>query len=259
VASPDPLTRFSDRVADYVRWRPGYPPAVIEALCRHAGLRQGARVADLGSGTGIFSAMLLEAGAAVQAVEPNAEMRAAAEHALGARPGFSSVAGRAEATGLAPASVDLVCAAQAFHWFDQQATRQECRRILRPGGSVALLWNERLVDATPFLAAYEQLLRRFAVAYAQVDHRRIDAEAIAAFFAPSPVTTVAFPNQQSFAFAGVRGRLLSSSYVPAAGDPRHGPMLAELERIFHQHQSGGEVAFRYTTHAHIGVQAPLRA
>ena len=209
---PDPTARFSDRVADYVRHRPGYPAAMVDALVARAGLAPGDAVADVGAGTGLSTAPLLDRGLTVHAVEPNAPMREAMEALLGDRPGFHAVAGTAEATTLPDASVDAVAAGQAFHWFRPEAARREFARVLRPGGAVALFWNERLVSETPFLRAYEDLLLRYGTDYAQIDHRQVDAERLAAFF-EGPFETLTFPNEQRFDFEGLRGRLLSSSYV----------------------------------------------
>ena len=164
----DPTARFTSRVDDYVRARPGYPPEVVRLLETECALGPGKSVADVGSGTGILTRDLLETGATVYAVEPNAAMREAAEAALeplsppgerGRGEGFVSLAATAEATTLPDAAVDLVIAAQAFHWFDRDAARQEFSRILREPRWVALVWNERAESGTPFLEGYETLLR----------------------------------------------------------------------------------------------------
>lgn len=247
----DPTDRFSDRVALYVRYRPGYPEALLRTLVEQAGLGPGSVVADLGSGTGVSVAMLLRSGCEVYGVEPNCPMRRAAEEALGDNPLFHSVDGRAEATGLPDRSVDLVTAGQAFHWFGQEATRAEVARLLRPGGRVAVFWNARRTDSSPFLRAYEALLHRFGTDYAEVDHTRIDEAAMAPFFGGEFETTV-FPNAQEVDFDGLRGRLLSSSYVPGPGQEGHEPMLKELRRIFDELQEGERVRFEYDTRLHLG-------
>ena len=248
--SPDPRSRFSDRVADYVRTRPDYPEAVLAAL-QAAGVGPGSRVADIGSGTGIFSALLLRSGATVAAVEPNAEMRAAAEARLGREARFRSVAGSAEATGLAEGSVDLVTAAQAFHWFDREAARVEFQRILRVGGLVALVWNVRREASTPFLREYEALLRRFGTDYGKVNHRNIDPAQIRDFYG-GEVEVRSFPHAQAHDREGIRGRLLSSSYTPREGDPAREPMLEELDAIFERHAREGVVRIEYDTELYVG-------
>lgn len=249
----DPTQRFSDRVGHYVRHRPGYPAAILEALTARTALGRGdASVADLGSGTGLFTALLLPHARRVHAVEPNAAMRAAAEAQLGGHPAFASVAGTAEATTLPGHSVDLVVAAQAFHWFEPTAFRRECARILRPGGHLALVWNERETDTTPFLRAYEAALRTHAADYARVRDRHPDQAQLAAFFAPAPMEVVETPSEQSFDLAGFIGRALSSSYAPNETHPAHTAFRSELERIFGEHAAAGRVRFRYRTRLHLG-------
>ena len=239
--------RFSNRVENYVKHRPGYPREVLDLLQSDCGLSPASVVADIGAGTGIFSEMLLASGAAVYGVEPNTEMRVAAERLLAERPKFTSVAGTAEATTLADASVDLVTAAQAVHWFDLTRTRAEFARILRPGGWVALLWNDRQTDTTPFLRDYEDLLQHFATDYAEVRHKELDPAKVRAFVGSGTVKHTVFKNRQVFDYDGLLGRLLSSSYAPNEGHPGHQPMRRRLEEIFRQHQIGGTVAFEYDT------------
>lgn len=251
-APSDPTGRFSDRVGAYVAARPGYPPGVIATLVDRAGLGAGTVVADLGAGTGIFTALLLASGATVHAVEPNPPMRGALVASLGGRPGLVAHAAPAEATGLPPASVDLVTAAQAFHWFDVAAVRAECARILRPQGLVALVWNTRLDDTTPFLRAYEDLLRRRGTDYADVDHRRTQERRLAAFFGPEGPERFELDNHQVLDGPGLRARLLSTSYAPQPGHPDHAPMLAELDAIVAAHGHGGRVVLEYRTELLLG-------
>ena len=247
-----PTKRFSDRVADYVRHRPSYPAGVIDTLRREAGLTGSAHVADIGSGTGIFASLLLPHCERVYGVEPNDAMRAAAEELFAGEPRFASVAAAAEATTLPDASVDLVTAAQAFHWFDAAACRREFARILRPGGFVALVWNEREISATPFLAEYEALLHRHATDYAKVNHANTDARKIAGFFAPAAVALAELPNEQRCDFEALKGRLLSSSYAPNVGHPGHEAMLADLAALFARHAEDGAVTLLYTTKLYFG-------
>ena len=248
---PDPTRRFSDRAADYVRGRPGYPEAVFEALIELARLPAGAAVADVGAGTGISSEPLLARGFRVFAVEPNAAMRAAAEERLGGHPGFRAVDGNAEATGLAAASVELVLAAQAFHWFDVARARAEFRRILRPGGAVALVWNARRAAGTPFLEGYEKLLLDHGTDYRLVGHRGIGPDRLAAFFG-GPYETRRGENFQDLDLDGLRARLLPSSYVPAAGKPGHDAILAGLADLFERHQHAGRVRLEYDVDLFLG-------
>lgn len=250
--SRDPTGRFSDRVSDYVRGRPGYPPALFDLLQEHCGLGPGRTVADVGSGTGIFTALLLERAARVYAVEPNAEMARAAEERLGGWPGFVSVRGRAEETGLAAASVDLVTAAQALHWFEPAATRREFGRILRPGGFAAIVWNSRRRESTPFLRGYERLVERWGPDYAAVRRLGGDEGAAHALFGERGYERRVLGHVQRLDRDLLRARVLSSSYVPAEGDARRAPMLEELDALFDAHERGGTVTLEYDTELYWG-------
>ena len=248
----NPLGRFSDRVGDYVRYRPSYPAGLIELLRERAGLGAGAAVADVGAGTGIFSRLLLQAGARVFAVEPNDGMRAAAEAELGGEPRFASLKGTSEATGLAAASVDLITCAQAFHWFEPVATGREFRRILAPGGHCALIWNTA-VRGGEFAEGYEEIKARFGTDFQQIRHENIKApERFGPFFGPGGWKRHAFANDQVLDWTGLRGRLLSSSYAPAPGQPGHEPMLAALRALFDRCQQAGSVRMEYETELYLG-------
>lgn len=248
----DSTTRFSNRVADYIRYRPSYPAELIQTLQAEAGLTPQSVVADIGSGTGISANLFLQLGCTVYGVEPNAPMREAAESQFAAQPHFHSINATAEATSLAASSVDLIAAGQAFHWFDRDRARAEFSRILRPDGYVALFWNSRRIDSTPFLKAYEALLLNFATDYQQINHTNIDSDVIAHFFAGHHFEKRSFPSFQDFDFAGLRGRLLSSSYAPAAGQPRHDEMVLALEKLYRDHQSQDKVRFEYDTELYFG-------
>jgi SAM-dependent methyltransferase len=244
-------SRFSDRVENYVRYRPGYPPEVVGELKAECGLTARHAVADIASGTGIWTRTLLENGNAVFAVEPNAEMREAGERLLAAFPKFTSIAGTAEATTLTDHSVEFVTAAQAAHWFDRGRARREFVRILKPGGWLVLLWNERLTDSTAFLRDYEQLLLSYGTDYQDIRHEHTTGE-INEFFDPEPFQVRVFEMRQEFDYAGVEGRLLSSSYAPGPEHPRHAPMLRELRRIFDANAVDGRATFEYKTRLYFG-------
>lgn len=239
-----PAERFSNRVSFYDSGRPGYPDAAFSWLIDAFGLGDAASVADVGAGTGISAASFLRHGFTVTAVEPNVPMREAAIARLGHDPRFRAVAGSAEATTLPGSSMDVVSAAQAFHWFDHGAFRAECERILKPRGVVALFWNVRRVEGSPFAAGYEALLRQFGTDYLAVRHENITDETLAAFFG-RPYERRAFDNVQRLDREGLRARLLSSSYIPAAGQKAYEPMLAALGALFEEHQRDGKVAMEY--------------
>ncbi len=244
--------RFSNRVADYVRYRPGYPRAVLDLLRDECGLTPESAIADVGSGTGILTKLFLDNGNFVYGVEPNAAMREAGEEFLAGYPKFRSVAASAEATMLPDASVDFVMAGQAYHWFDPPAACAEFARILRPGGWVGVIWNERKKDLGPFAEAYERLLRTYGTDYKTVSETYPEPQRMAQFFGAGNFRHRAFANEQRMDFDALRGRLLSSSYSPAPGHPNHAPMLTELQRIFDARAEDGRVRFEYATHVYYG-------
>jgi SAM-dependent methyltransferase len=243
--------RFSDRVENYARYRPGYPPEVLDLLRTECGLQQNHFVADIASGTGMFSRLLLENGNSVFAVEPNTEMREMGAHQLESYSRLVSIAGTAEETTLRSASVDFVTAAQAAHWFDLPRARAEFARILRPEGWCVLIWNERRTASTPFLRDYEQLLLTYGTDYKEVRHERTTA-VIHEFFAPASHQERVFDLRQRFDYEGAAGRLLSSSYVPLEGHPGYAPMMQELQRIFRAHATDNVVEFEYNTRVFYG-------
>ena len=243
--------RFSNRVADYVRFRPRYPEGIIPLLQKEIGFDKSWGIADVGSGTGISAEPFLKNGNAIVGIEPNDEMRQAAESLLAPYPNFKSINGTAETTGLESGSVDAVIAGQAFHWFDPKKSQTEFRRILKPGGWVILIWNRRLIDASAFSQDYEALLNTHGIDYAKVRHDHIDKATIARFFA-NEHRYRSLPNEQVFDFEGLRGRLLSCSYVPAEGQPGFAPMIEDLQRTFEKHHRSGRVRFEYETDIYFG-------
>jgi len=247
--------RFGDRVDDYVRYRPDYPAALLDWLQCELGVDAGWEVADIGAGTGISTRMLLDAGHRVTAVEPNAPMRAAAQRWLQGFERFRAIDGRADATGLDDASIDLVTVAQAFHWFDEEAARREFARILRRGGLVAIWWNSRRLTGSRFLEGYEALLRAFGTDYASVAARYADDVRMRDWFGTGLRGSARFEHSQRLDFAALRGRLLSSSYAPPAGHPRHEPMLRALRELFDSCAEHGAVSFDYDTRIFAGHPA----
>jgi SAM-dependent methyltransferase len=247
----DATQRFSSRVENYVRYRPGYPPELLELLKNECDLTPDSLVADIASGTGIFTRMLAENGNRVFGVEPNDEMRRAGERLLESYSGFKSIAGTAEATTLPDHSLDIVTAAQAAHWFDREKARGEFIRILKPGGWLVLLWNERRTDSTPFLREYEHLLLAYGTDYREVRHERTTAE-IADFFSPSPFRSSTLEMRQEVDYAGLEGRLLSSSYTPTSDHANYDAMLRQLRRIFDAHQIDDRVSLDYNTLVYYG-------
>jgi len=247
----DSTQRFSKRVADYVRYRPSYPADLVPRLLEETGLSAGAVVADIGSGTGIFTRLLLQQDLRVYAIEPNAPMRKAAQTLLSDNRQFTSVAAPAEDTCLATDSLDLVTAAQAFHWFNNDAAKAEFRRILKPAGQLALVWNRRKLSQ-PFQRAYDGILRELSPEYGEINHMNLDDSEIAGFFGPGEMRVLRFDNSQQFDFAGLLGRLKSSSYCPAEDSAHYIPLVTELLALFDQYAVEGLIEFEYDTQLYFG-------
>jgi len=245
-----PTERFSDRVENYAKYRPGYPEAMLQFFCDLVERR--AVVADIGSGTGILTRQLLAAGFEVYAVEPNDPMRTEAERSSGGDRLFHSVKATAESTSLPDQSIDFITSAQAFHWFDRGKAKIEFQRILRPGKFTALIWNERLTDTSTFSWKYEELLRSGAPEYGRVDHRNVKLEDIQLFFEPGEVKVETFPNAQLLTREAFIGRILSSSYVPMPGQPGHQSIVSAAERLFDENAVKETVSFEYRTMVYLG-------
>lgn len=247
--SSDAAERFTGRADAYAAARPSYPRELVAHLAERGGWRRDAVIADVGSGTGKFAALLLDAGFQAIAIEPNQSMRDKAEAALGARAGFRSVAGSAESTTLPPASVDAIVAAQAFHWFNVAAAAAEFRRVLKPGGLLALVWNNRCVDGDEFHVAYETLLRTRCPDYTRVAASWADPDSIARAFAPAAAQRASYPYSQRLDHTGFIDRLLSSSYVPKDGEPA-AAFRAAADELFGRFAVDGFVAVRYSSDAY---------
>lgn len=242
--------RFSNRVENYVKYRPHYPAAIVTYLQEQFDFTSGA-IADVGAGTGILTTLFLNAGYTVYAVEPNRPMLAKATALLNGYPGFTAVPGTAENTTLPNSSVDAIMAGQAFHWFDAEKSKAEFTRVLKAHGLVVLVWNERRINAA-FEQEYEVLINRHGKDYMQVKHRNIDVDDIAAFFAPAAMELKVFNNQQVFDFEGLKGRLLSSSYMPLQGEPGYEVMIADLKELFDKYQQEGTITITYDTRLYAG-------
>jgi SAM-dependent methyltransferase len=247
----DPTKRFSNRVENYLKYRPRYPAAIIPLLESECGLTRETLVTDVGSGTGFMTEMFLSHGNRVIGVEPNAEMRSAGERLLTKYPNFSSMNATAEATTLPDKSIDLIVAGQAFHWFDRRKTKIEFTRILKPGGWVVLIWNGFRVESSALVRGYQELLLRYGTDYREVS-REIEACDIETFYSPEKCRQARFDFKQVFDFEGLKGRLLSASYAPEQTDPRFDQMIDELQAVFEANKKDGTVDFDYETEVYYG-------
>jgi SAM-dependent methyltransferase len=252
VSKSAPTERFSDRVDDYVKYRPHYSPEVVEALRSECDLSPNHLVIDVGCGTGLLAKIFLENGNRVVGVEPNANMRTAGEQYLSSFAKFSMVAGSAENTSLPAECAGFVIAGQAFHWFQPAATRREFGRVLKPGGWAVLIWHDRDMESTPFLRAYEAFLIRYSTDYTTVAHNKVaNYGALERFYSPNRMQLIVRSTQQRFDLEGLRGRLLSSSYAPREG-PAADAMLQELPTLFARYAENGLVTLDYNTRIYYG-------
>lgn len=242
----DTVERFSNRVANYVKYRPDYPREIVAYLTANGVLNANSVIADVGCGTGISTRMFLENGNPVLGVEPNQAMRGAAVEYLAEFSDFRPIDGRSDATTLGDDSVDMIVSAQAFHWFEPDATRREFERILKPNGSVVLIWNERSLDADEFHVDYEALLLRYATDYGTIRHENITGDELKAFFRRD-YETATFANEQVFDFEGIKGRMLSSSYMPSESSPSYQQVVDELAAVFAKHERSGRIKVLYDT------------
>jgi SAM-dependent methyltransferase len=245
----DSKQRFSERAAYYARNRPAYPEKILRYLERELSFSRISTVADVGSGTGIFSEMLLRNGNTVFGIEPNKDMRMVAQARLSTYPKFRSINGTAESTTLPDESVDFITAAQSFHWFDRSRTKVEFRRILRRSGWVVLVWNTRKTT-TPFLQAYDELLNDAHIMRRRVRHEDINEKTLRSFL--GEFKEVRLPNFQELDYEGLVGRLLSASYAPLPGEPHYDEVTGKLREIFDTYEIGGHVAFEYETELYAG-------
>ncbi len=243
--------RFSNRVENYIKYRPGYPAEIIIFMREEINFNSSWIIADVGSGTGILSKLFLDNKNFVFGVEPNNEMRKAGEKQLSNYTCFKSINGSSENTGLDNNSVDLISAGQAFHWFDVQKSKEEFKRILKKNGYVSLIWNNRRTNSTAFLREYENLLLNFSTDYKIVDHKSINEKILNEFFKNYKLKT--FLNYQIFNFEELKGRLLSSSYSPMPDHPDYKPMIKRLEKIFNKNEIDGKVKIEYDTELYYGT------
>lgn len=238
--------RFSDRVDAYVAARPSYPDAIAPLLAREYALKPTASVVDIGCGTGLSCVPFLRAGFAVIGVEPNDAMRAAGEKFLEGQGSFCMIKGTAEATTLPDASVDLLVAAQAAHWFDMARARAEARRILRRPVA-ALIWNDRDTVSTPFARGYEQVMKDFGTDYEKIRNRHGAESVVSPFFGHGNVRVTTLPNPTRIDWPTLMARVLSASYMPQQGAPGYAPMEKALRALFDANEDGGVVALDYVT------------
>lgn len=246
--------RFSTRAEHYARARPGYPAVILDELLRRGAWSAEALVADVGSGTGLLARLFLNGGSVVVGVEPNGAMRVAGDRELQSfREGgqFHSVNGTAEATTLASESVDLVVCGQAAHWFDAPRARKKFRRVLKPQGWLALIWNDWRHSSQPLALAYLALIEHHAT-HQTSSEARVSQELVTPFFGPGPFSGFRAPNAHHYTRESWISRALSVSYLPEMGTPEAVELLQQLGEMFDGHQKDGLVELEYETHVFLG-------
>ena len=242
---------FSSKVADYIASRPDYPPSLFEFLRVECNLHPNATVADIGAGTGLLTEGLLAQGCNVVAVEPNAGMRAAADRLLAGRYGYRSTDGAAESIPAAESSVDLITAAQAFHWFEIEAARAEFLRVLRPNGKVALIWNDRVLS-DPLHIALDEIFAHHGGTKrgALVAHE--ERSDVPKFFGTGVPVEMTWPHEHRLNEAGLVSLVFSRSYMPDRGSALGQDAGQQVRQIFGRFARSGEIIVRYATVAIVG-------
>lgn len=244
--------RFSNRAELYLKYRPTYPDVLMRLLEKEAGFSPGACIADIGSGTGFSSELLLKHGCKVFGVEPNKSMRQIADQYLQNYHGFKSQNGTASNTGLPIQSVEGILCAQSFHWFHDEATLKEFQRIARSGSKVAIVWYDRDEDQ-PFQQAYQELIDRFATDYQLISHKQISDQDISEFFRHSGYQKFILPHEQRLDLDGLIGRTLSCSYMPHEHSENYVEMLAAIRNLFSRFEENGILIFAYALRIYIGL------
>jgi SAM-dependent methyltransferase len=242
-----PTERFSTRVEAYRDHRPRYPREIVDVLRRECGLAPDWVIADVAAGTGLLAEIFLENGNPVIAIEPNAAMRSACEQLREQYPRLHCADGTAETTRLADSLADMITVGQAMHWFDLNAARREFARVLRPGGWCSVVYNHRKMRGDAFHEGYERILVEFGRDYRAVQGSHLTEDRLSGFFAPLEMKCITLPNTQDLIQEGLRGRILSSSYMPQERDAKYAAMMEAVDRLFALHAQDGVVRMEYET------------
>lgn len=249
IGSVNPTSRFSNRAENYARFRPGYPDGLFAFLETAMNIKASDCIVDIGSGTGLFAEPFLKRGFSVVCIEPNDDMRKAGEERLKKYVAFQSIGSTAEGTGLPDESVDLITVAQTFHWLDPIGARLETKRVLKPHGQVVLAWN-RQTSESEFEKKYTALRNQYRIG--EPGPVQIDPVAIQQFFAPAVPVVKTFENEQLLDFEGLKGQLLSKSYIPLPGHETYDAMITDLIKLFVNYNESGLVRIRYETLLYYG-------
>lgn len=250
--SKDPTEKFSDRAMNYHLYRPGYPEEIIAIIKEITKIKNDSKIADIGSGTGIFTQLLSKLGCIVYGVEPNKEMRELSDKVLSRNSNFVSVEGRAEKTTLQDNSIDLITVAQAIHLFETKTSLHEFNRILKNSGHIAFIWNERDNQSSAFQKEYDNFLIKNCPEYVKSPHKDVGKSLVFQYLREDSVVIHEFKNIQDFVWESFSGRVFSSSYTPNPNDINFEPFQKKLIKFFDKFQQDGKVLFEYVSHLYIG-------
>lgn len=248
----EPTARFTNKVDDYTKARPSYPEEIVPLLTCKYGLTSQSVIADMGSGTGLFTEVFLKHGNPVYGVEPNDAMRQAGEHYLKKYTNFISVNASAEHTSLASACCDFVVAGQAFHWFNPVLAKVEFQRVLKPNGWVILAWNVFSSSDAPLAVAYEKLFYDFGIQYQGAGYKNANKENLLGFLGPDTFCMESIPNPKSLDFSAFQSRVFSSSFSPSPGQPQYPLMQQAIGQVFEQFENNGVIILPYQTNLYLG-------
>ena len=237
---------FGRKAQNYWRSRPRYAEAFFDFL----ELTAESRIAEMGAGTGVLTRELLRRGAWVYAVEPNSGMRSILERDTRGNGRCVITDGFAERSGLPDGSVNLVIAAQAFHWFEPEKFKAECRRILGGGGRVVLVWNTYRAGV-PLIEELDEILKRFCPKFRGF-HGGLRLDECRRFFDGACERRI-FPNDLNFEVERFVNRCLSSSYALGKGDPQFDRFFEALLDFFYRHQTGERILLPNDTVAYSGA------
>ena len=237
----------------YSQFRPGYPQSFIDYLCSSVGITKDSIIADIGAGTGILTKQLLECGNRVFAVEPNNDMRRIAETDLCSNKNFTPINGTAENTTLPNKSVDFITVAQAFHWFDRKTFQTECKRILKPGGKVILVWNFRDPNSE-IVIKNDEINRRYCPNFKGFSGgmRGVAGEDDFSDFFDGRYESNVFDSPLLFDEQGFIGRNLSSSYALKESAEAYNAYVTELRALFHAYAIDGKLTMPNFTRSYVG-------
>lgn len=244
--------KFTGKASAYEKYRPAYPKEFIDYLYKHAAFMQESIIADIGSGTGILSGQLLERGSSVIGVEPNEDMRRTAEKNLSGYSNYISIAGTDENTALSDFSIDFITVAQAFHWFDIQGFKKECRRILKPEGKVVLVWNSRVPDSKIVMENAEICQRLCPDFKGFSGGEKNDTGAFMPFFRGGIYENKNFENNLEYNLDNFIGRNLSASYAPKQEENNFNLFVSELMELYEKYEKNGKVVLPNITRCYIG-------